>query len=404
MVLNKEILTQHKAVGIAIPPFEARYGYEDPNKALAALSKNHVILQGTQRVYELQVTYLRGYASNSTVSLRQYRDLLLSLALGKLIRNAQCRDSEYTTLTTHADRWWSKHSFSEAWNIDLEADLDTEDSATQLVFGGPLGSLAYLLLKHNLEAQTANPVELCTSALELFWADEGIPYETTSPNKRLDLILKDVGLDQIDWVQWQLALDRLDQTPLSEQPPEANQIIIPFRQALLNSGDYDNLQRRLLLGEFNPAIVETLDLLLDLVETSEQAAQFYGLAATPIRASALTEKLEGLWPPAGSPMIFVSYLVEAYSKAAQIITEAPDLDLDIKLTNFLSASQHAELRMEIALWLALAYDAWSMLGIYQTLYEAMGQGYRSYLAALQMVTYNKVAVIPMTAPTRLRDI
>lgn len=355
-------------VGLPINSHVAKFGALDPGEYALRRQNSLEILEGSASLVRQFYQYLVGYSSSTSVSMAQYKDLLIALSIGKSVRSAQGKDLSYSSLTNHSFYWWKKFCFREAWPEDRP------------VGQGPLGSLAFYIR----DPAARNPLEYINNALTLFWQEVGQPYTLPVVQRHAQLV-QSLGLNLEVINQWENALISLhtrDNVPSTAAP-----ILKDLRTELLGPSSWESLYLRFLLGEINPVVVAALQKLVDKCTAQPLVAEYFGLTNLTVSPQALFDRIQNLVPPGGMPQVYLALSIESWIKTVQLLLVAfeanPALPLE-SYSGFFLRPQYETLGRSLSVSLSLSYDAWSILGKFQTFAEAKGLAYRSYLECLNL--------------------
>lgn len=392
----KPDLVSYSSVGLSYENHEMRFGYDDQGKNANERILNRAILNGYNRLFQIQSEFLKGLVSSESVTVRQFRDSLISIAIGKAIRCAQVRDCTYSELTTHAKWMWTFSRKADFWPsippFDLEVPFEVKEG-----FYGPLGSLAFTLFKNDKTGDGFLPIDLIDDMVSQFWQDLG-QSTLLSPEQRHLNLLDQTGVSSAKFSEWTTALTRLDQLPLSSQHPEAPVFQKKLRQLMLNDTDWGLLKQRFILGEIVPEIIPLLDEILEWAETTEGVPNIYGISDFR-PASYVRDNLKEISAPAGMPLVYLVFAIEGYNRAARLLSDSNFLA--DSLNDFYKNSQYDEIKFEVSRNLALCYDAWSALARFNTLLEAGGFAYRDYISSLNFLISSREPDLSNSGITRL---
>lgn len=388
-------LVSHAAVGLYYETHELRFGYDDDTENLDRRSINRTLLDGINRIFQLQSQYMKAYSSQQVVTVQQYRDLLVSLALGKCVRCAQTRDTSYTQLTNHSEQLWNEKKITDFWP-ELGS---SSDEPLPSGFYGPLGSLAFHLYKNNKTGEGLLPLDLLDEMLKTFWLDLEVDPSLFANQRHIEILTK-LGVQTAAFNQWTVMLSRLHQIPVSHQPIGARFHHKKLRQLLLNDTDWAFLKQRFILSETIPGIADLIDGVLNWAAGDTQVALFYQLTDFGL-ASDIQNNIKEIAQPSGMPLIYLAFAIEGYVKAARALTNEAFLLEDLE--TFLKSENFLDVKLEVARYLALSHDAWAALGRFQTFNEAAGFSYRDYCASLMFVLASKENFLISSGQTRLID-
>jgi len=358
----------HYSVGLPINAYHSKFGALDTAAAAARRQQSIEIIQNTSGLTRQFYQYLAGYSSSSLITLGQYKDLLIALAIGKSVRSAQAKDMSYTQLTNHSLFWWKSFCFREAWP---EGSTGTH---------GPLGSLAYYIP----DGQPNNPMDFLNAALDAFWEGIGLSY-SLAPEVRHSNLLAMLMPEAATVAAWEAALNTLHTK--DNIPDVAVSALKLLRSQVLGSSSWDNLYLRFLLGEINPVVAEALQIMFNVCTSNPAVLEYFAWPDTTTKPQDLFNKVQAFQQPSGMPQVYLALSIEAWLKAARLLIttfEHNALFAQLPYEGFFLLEDTKPLGRELATWLALAYDAWAVLAKFNTFSEASGVSYRSYLESLNL--------------------
>lgn len=379
------------SVALSYSPDDLRFGHTNASYFLER-RRNRTILEGKLRLFQLQTTYAQSYLNSPNFTVLTYRDALLSLALSLTLRCAQTRDVAYTTLLPHAKRYWTRYG-NQFWQaIPILEDNDEG-------FYGFAGSLAFWLYKHRESGQGLYADELIKKMLHYFWTDLGVSPTASARAKQAQLF-QSLGLTSIPFKSYEQALNLLSRLEPNGQPQSIFNLIAKLRQSLLTQADWAFLKQRVLLGEYSDSL---LGLITDIQTAADASSTVSALLAVPSSTptsipieTVVTRTLQAA-SPAGYPLVYVAFAVEGLNQACQYLSNLSDTTVTLPFSEFLSNPAFQASRDQIARFLSTSYDALGALSLFNSLLEAKGLCYRSFLAALQVIRANQTTIETTTA-------
>lgn len=364
--------------GLSYDPDHACFGWDSAERFLAEKRYNHALLTASTELISLSKVYVDSYANSSAPTLMHYRDRLLGKALALSMYNMQFVDEEQTKLTSHSDKVWKVLSHQEIWNhIPVSAR-----SKYSFRFASTLGSAAFYMKDLNLEG--LYPLECLQKTLDYVWSLLGKPRSNTSPSERhrwlleqlkipvRDLsnireavlyLLSDEAKLQLDksGMIWVVRSGRPWQTRSGKIWKSREIKTLTYRRMLLRNligaNDARSLTARLLLGEYNPALLDIAFGYLSLEDDS---------------VSDFRKVLYSILPPAGMPLVYMFFIIESLCRAADRITNLNPLLRQTLMAELLKGStdEHRLLAADLSEDLALASDAAGILSLFNTVDSA----------------------------------
>lgn len=373
-------------VGLSYNPNSLRFGNTDSVQNLLERQRNQTILQGSLRLFQLQMDYTNSYLNIPALTLLAYRDMLLSVALAMVGRCAQTRDVLYLEMTSHANKYWAAYGNNFWSSVPLYSD--NPNFTPVKGFYGVAGSLAFWMYLHEDTGQGLYPTELIQKMLHYFWSDLGAdPTATVSTIH--ETVLNKTQLDQLPLGSYESLFNRLIGADLTTLQNWEAQIALALRRNLLTVGDWENLRSRWLLNEINLTLVKVIQQMV----IQDTVSDIY---STPYFVETVSNNLLNVAPPAGMPLVYIAFAVQGLVNAIELINNQTTL-YDVPFSDFIAQTTYEDLRYEIAVQLATVYDAFGALSMFNTFYEAAGLSYRFLVAINQLTTQT----INQIGPTRL---
>jgi hypothetical protein len=383
-------LQVNNLVGLSYNPNDIRFGNTDSIQYLFERRRNQAILQGSLRLFQLQIDYANSYLNIPTFTVLAYRDLLLSIALSMAARCAQSRDILYLELTSHAKKYWERYG-NNFWDA-VPLYEDDPNFSPDSGFYGVAGSLAFWMYKHQDTGQGLYPTQLLERMLSYFWSDLGV--DPSLPAALLqDSLFSKLQIANVPLSAYENMFTKIVSSQINSLPNWQAAIVLALRRNLLTIADWESLRSRWILNEINPLLVSVIH---DMSIPIGNEAAALGVYEAAIPVNNFADQLLTIAPPAGMPLVYIALTVQGLVAAINFINSLSDL-YDVPFTDFIDRDVYADLRYQIALQLATAHDALGALGMFNTLYEASGLSYRILIAITQLTDQT----IPQDGTTRL---
>ncbi len=412
MALPESTLPSFHAVGLPFDPDELRYGSTNTDRTFHERILARAILAGKNRLLQLGLRYLKSYLQTKTITVLHYRDLILSIALNKLTRCVQCKDAAYIELTEHSRRFWTSNVNAKdlIWpaipEFNPKVPFEIEPG-----YYGVAGSLAFYFFKYEETGDRLYPLELLDKVLNLFWKEvKGLsitdidvvsPLQQTA-RERHSILLAELQCLSFPFVSYQQALNKLWSTPMAQQPLGALDILKLAKRSLLVPSDWSDLKQRMILGEYSSAIIPLLSNFQSFINASPEARIFYEVSGYGNNFfEQMESSIQALAKPTGMPMVYQAFAIEGLYRVAKLITELPKEVHSLPLSEFLVKPAYETVRLELANYFALSYDAYAALGFFNTLVEADGLSYRAFVSSVSMLAENELSELSAESDWRL---
>lgn len=414
-------LTAHYGVGLSYDPVSYKYGYEDPTVALLERIRNRAILNGRNRITQLQINYLQSYLSTSPPTVAQFKDLLISMALGLAGRCCQTRDVSFTLLTGHAMRYWTmNNATSLLWRrvppFSKEVPYVIKDG-----FYGLAGSLAFMMFKYNDSGQGLYPLQLVQRMLDWFWYDladatlarvqapviedkENLIHDllaleqvkkqdshliNLTPRQQHAFAIQQIGIGMFPFKGYEALLDAAWASPQDVNLVEiASPILRIIRSNSLTPGDWSEFRKRFILGEYSASLVNAItdiQTFLKSVEGNPLRARFKLEEASAMTFQQLANLALLFNKPAGMPLVYLALTVQALMRAANLLVGLRREVQMQPLSNFLFEEAQQDVRLKLAKEFSTAYDAMAALGFNNVLLDGAGMSYRYFLTSVDLI-------------------
>jgi len=407
-------MADNYTVAFSYNPEDLRYGYASETEALYERIRNRALIQGKLRVIQIRAEYLASYASAlNEPTLGHLRDLLVGIGLGQYVRCMQSVDTNYSVLSSHANRYWSGHAITDVWEEVPAYDKDNPYEV-EPGFYGLAGSLGFLLYIADETGEGLLPVQLIERSLSLAWNNVGIDYSETTPKQRHRELTTRLGVAGYDnWAVIERIVNRLylfnselDGVTIPESLQSAAGLLYG---SLALPGTWSFLKQRFLLGEVDDELVPCFDAVQVALNTDvELRAEYNASTYNDTFFSDILAAADSILPPAGTPLFYSAFAAESAAAAVSIIEtfarDNPNVDIfSLPLTAVQSIPLYSQLRATLAEALALGYDAYAALAFFGNSLEAAGYSYRFYLIAAYLLEKNHVCVIPTDTDWRLAE-
>lgn len=290
----------------------------ESNRALQA--NIHILLK--------QIHLLKSYSNTTVSNLESYSQVLNCLALCLLKRNVQAYNYDLNKLTKYGERLNSiRNNIYEGQNTEK-------------------GFLGTLLIYQNSDQQHLSINDFIEKTLINYWNYLDISY-LKPPRERFELVLEEIGL-KLD-LDYYLSLTNniLDLI-------ETNELVKKkFNSLLLDYMDLDNLFLKLLTLE----VEDELDIFIRWLFTQELISEDLG---------AIIDKSIRYKPIGGIILVILSFVVEGLALASRYIQDLPIDYRNLSLDNFITLEETKVYCQQIAIYLALSYDAvdW-LIGVFK---------------------------------------
>jgi hypothetical protein len=391
-------LVTNKVVGVSYNPDDLRFGYSNPNDYYIEKKRMKALLAGKTRLFNLQVKYSQSYLAGNTFSVINYRDMLMSLAINVAMRCLQTSDVSYTSLTTHAQRYWKRYG-KDFW-LSVPTFEDTPEFKVEEGYYGLAGSLAFWLYKNQDTCDDLYPLQILERILEYFWDDLGITE--TLPKNKQEQLFNNLEIDDNYFELLTTALNKLYILNVSDQPSGAINPLKLLKQNFLSANDWANLKKRILLGEIDDALLLAIKSLQEMCNDNIESRTFYGLPVkSDVYVDELITNLLLIAKPAGLALVYQAFALEGLINAINKLNDLSESALTGTFAEFLSVDIYSAVRYEVAELLTTTYDAFGALGHFNSILEARGLAYRIFLSCLQLIKNNNNKYISEDGDYRL---
>jgi hypothetical protein len=296
-------------------------------------------MKGRTTLVSIATEYVNSYKSASTKTLLHYRDFLLSEALLETLANVQYKDTTKTLLTQASQRVWDNYSYDEVWRYLVP---NSSVHLPSYKVADVLGSAAFYF--KSLPLETYYPQDVLEGALRYIWFEVGLNYSLPL-TQRLNQLTQNLGLNSS-------LFDKIS-VPV---PPQNQELLQALRREGFTTGPLSDLQTKVFLGEYSDLELSLRSSLFSEIERQ--------------RFNKILVGCSKLLRPSGLPLLLQAIAVEGLLKATQTIQNLPTDLLRAPLESFRSMPNQRATFYEIALNLTTTYDAYQLLGRYETLSEA----------------------------------
>lgn len=303
-------------------------------------------------------------------SLEAFRDYLISKAYLHSLRNVLYYDNESTELTAHLKRYTETSNRSALYPI---ADVSEQRMA------GPIGTLANYFI---FSDTATDPITCLENLLNMVWGMTGIPI-TLTPSERITKLNLLTGRREYLDAQVEALLNNLF-TNVGPTDDDYN-VLLFARRNMVSREDAVNYSRRVLTGDYNPALLSIIAAL-----TSNEGIEHTGYASNCL----------SLLRPCGFNMLLQAFIVEGLVNAAKTIMALDPLIREQSLYSFLESSRFSSVRQDIASHLATSADALEFI-ILNDLMSGYEDDLDNLIRLTLMFTTSSVAA---GGPTRLHKL
>ena len=397
MVLDKELAGNY-AVATPYSPDDFRLGYEDSAKYFLNRKISKILLDGKSRIYQLHQKYLKSYLSSRVLTVRAYRDMLMSLALIASARSVQSKDSNYSTLTTQSKRYWST-STVHFWET-MPTYEQYEDTYDVGGLYGLAGSLAFSMYSNLNNGNGLLPLDFLKQVLTYNLESIDSTYEDTAVESQSKLF-SSINLNNIPYTQIELAFNKIIADGVNTPYLD---MLKKVRDNLLTVNDWNNLKQRLILGEYSDLTMECLKYFINKCFTDSTFKSYYSIPETDLNCfSILEQKQNELFPTTGSVLFYQAMHLKGIVKTIELLESLPDAVFNSEFSLLLVSTTYQNLVLQCGANVATSYDACGALSLFQTIYEAEGLSYRYFLTSLQIIRNLEKPYISEAGSTRLLE-